>query len=180
MKQSADTIEIRDSIRSIPGWPIEGVIFRDITTLMQNPDINRKATDIFFDRYKKMDIDKVVGIDARGFVFGAILAHQLHVGFVPVRKKGKLPHKTISESYSLEYGKDTLEIHEDAIVKGERVVIMDDLIATGGTIGATVKLVEKIGGVIVECAFVVELPDLNGRKRLNGHKLFSIVEFEGD
>jgi len=180
MKQSADTIEIRDSIRSIPGWPIEGVIFRDITTLMQNPDINRKATDIFFDRYKGMDIDKVVGIDARGFVFGAILAHQLHVGFVPVRKKGKLPHKTISESYSLEYGKDTLEIHEDAIVKGERVVIMDDLIATGGTIGATVKLVEKIGGVIVECAFVVELPDLNGRKSLNGHKLFSIVEFEGD
>lgn len=180
MKQSADTIEIRDSIRSIPGWPIEGVIFRDITTLMQNPDINRKATDIFFDRYKEMDIDKVVGIDARGFVFGAILAHQLHVGFIPVRKKGKLPHKTISESYSLEYGKDTLEIHEDAIIKGERVVIMDDLIATGGTIGATVKLVEKIGGVIVECAFVVELPDLNGRKRLNGHKLFSIVEFEGD
>jgi len=180
MKQSADTIEIRDSIRSIPGWPIEGVIFRDITTLMQNPDINRKATDIFFDRYKGMDIDKVVGIDARGFVFGAILAHQLHVGFVPVRKKGKLPHKTISESYSLEYGEDTLEIHEDAIVKGERVVIMDDLIATGGTIGATVKLVEKIGGVIVECAFVVELPDLNGRKKLNGHKLFSIVEFEGD
>ncbi|MBI9089079.1 MAG: adenine phosphoribosyltransferase [Desulfobacterium sp.] len=173
-------MDIKSSIRSIPGWPIEGVIFRDITTLMQNPDTNRKATDIFFDRYKNMDIDKVVGIDARGFVFGAILAHQLHVGFIPVRKKGKLPHKTISESYSLEYGQDTLEIHEDAIKKGERVVIMDDLIATGGTIGATVKLVEKIGGSIVECAFVVELPDLNGREKLNGHKIFSIVEFEGD
>jgi len=173
-------MDIKSSIRSIPGWPIEGVIFRDITTLMQDPDANRKATDAFFDRYKNMDIDKVVGIDARGFVFGAILAHQLHVGFVPVRKKGKLPHKTISESYSLEYGQDTLEIHEDAIKKGERVVIMDDLIATGGTIGATVKLVEKIGGSIVECAFVVELPDLNGRERLNGHKIFSIVEFEGD
>ena len=173
-------MDIKSSIRSIPGWPIEGVIFRDITTLMQDPDANRKTTDIFFDRYKNMDIDKVVGIDARGFVFGAILAHQLHVGFVPVRKKGKLPHKTISESYSLEYGQDTLEIHEDAIKEGERVVIMDDLIATGGTIGATVKLVEKIGGSIVECAFVVELPDLNGREQLNGHKIFSIVEFEGD
>ncbi len=173
-------MDIKNNIRSIPGWPIEGVTFWDLTTLMQNPDANRKATDIFFDRYKNMDIDKVVGIDARGFVFGAILAHQLHVGFVPVRKKGKLPHKTISESYSLEYGQDTLEIHEDAIEKGERVVIMDDLIATGGTIGATVKLVEKIGGNIVECAFVVELPDLNGREKLNGHKMFSIVEFEGD
>jgi adenine phosphoribosyltransferase len=171
---------IKNSIRSIPGWPIKGVTFRDITTLMQDPDINRKTTDIFFERYKDMAIDKVVGIDARGFVFGAILAHQLHVGFVPVRKKGKLPHRTISESYSLEYGQDTLEIHEDAIKKGERVVIMDDLIATGGTIGATVKLVEKIGGHIVECAFVVELPDLKGRSRLNGHSIFSIVAFEGD
>ena len=171
---------IKNSIRSIPDWPIKGVTFRDITTLMQDPEVNRKTTDIFFDRYKSMAIDKVVGIDARGFVFGAILAHQLHVGFVPVRKKGKLPHKTISESYSLEYGQDTLEIHEDAIKKGERVVIMDDLIATGGTIGATVKLVEKIGGIIVECAFVVELPDLKGRSQLNGHRIFSIVEFEGD
>ena len=171
---------IKSSIRSIPDWPIKGVTFRDITTLMQDPDINRKTTDIFFDRYKGMAIDKVVGIDARGFVYGAILAHQLHVGFVPVRKKGKLPHKIISESYSLEYGQDTLEIHEDAIKKGERIIIMDDLLATGGTIGAAVKLVEKIGGIVVECAFVVELPDLKGRSQVDGHSIFSLVKFEGD
>ncbi len=173
-------MELKETIRSIPGWPIEGVIFRDLTTLMQDPDAFRESCDILIDRYKDKELDKIVGIDARGFVFGAVLAYQLGIGFVPVRKKGKLPHTTIQESYSLEYGEDTLEIHEDAIEKGEKVVIVDDLIATGGTVGATVKLVNKLGVDLIECAFIVELPDLNGRAQIPGCNVFSITEFDGD
>ena len=173
-------MDLKETIRSIPGWPIEGVIFRDITTLMQRPDAFKEACDVFHERYKDKGIDKVVGIDARGFVFGAVLAYQLNVGFVPVRKKGKLPYNTIEESYSLEYGQDTLEIHEDALEKGEKVVIIDDLIATGGTVSATVKLVEQLGAEILECGFIVELPDLKGREKIKGQKVFSITEFEGD
>ncbi len=173
-------MQLKDSIRSIKDWPIKGVIFRDVTTLMQNPEAFRKSCDILYDRYKGSNLDKIVGIDARGFVFGAVLAYKLGIGFVPVRKKGKLPFNTIEESYSLEYGKDTLEIHEDAVEEGEKVVIVDDLIATGGTIGATVKLVKRLGADIVECAFVVELPDLNGREKIQGHKIYAITEFEGE
>ncbi|MCG8619657.1 MAG: adenine phosphoribosyltransferase [Desulfobacterales bacterium] len=173
-------MDLKETIRSIPGWPIEGVIFRDLTTLMQDPEAFRESCDILVNRYKDQDIDKIVGIDARGFVFGAVLAYKLGIGFVPVRKKGKLPYKTIQESYSLEYGEDTLEIHEDAIEKGERVVIVDDLIATGGTVGATVKLVNQLGAQLIECAFVVELPDLNGRAQIPGVEVFAITEFEGE
>ena len=171
---------IKSKVRSIPDWPIKGVIFRDITTLLQDPLVHREICDIFYNRYANENIDKIVGIDARGFLFGSVLAYKLDVGFVPVRKNGKLPYKTISESYTLEYGEETIEIHEDAIEKGERVVIVDDLMATGGTITAAANLVEKLGGVIVECSFVVELPDLNGREKLGNHKVFSIIEFEGD
>ncbi len=173
-------MDLKKTIRSIPGWPIEGVIFRDLTTLMQDPEAFRESCDILYDRYKTMDIDKIVGIDARGFVFGAVLAYKLGIGFVPVRKKGKLPYKTIQESYSLEYGEDTLEIHEDALAKDDNVIVVDDLIATGGTIGATVKLVRKLGANVIECAFIVELPDLNGRQHIEGCDVFSITEFEGD
>ncbi len=173
-------MDIKETIRSIPGWPIEGVIFRDITTLMQDPAAYKESCDILYDRYKDKGIEKIVGIDARGFVFGAVLAYQLGIGFVPVRKKGKLPWKTIQESYSLEYGEDTLEMHEDALEKGEKVVIVDDLIATGGTVGATAKLVEKLGADIVECAFIVELPDLKGREQISGIPVFAITEFEGE
>lgn len=173
-------MDLKETIRSIPGWPIEGVIFRDLTTLMQDPDAFRESCDILYERYKDQNIDKIVGIDARGFVFGAVLAYKLGIGFVPVRKKGKLPWKTIEESYSLEYGEDTLEMHEDAVEKGEKVIIVDDLIATGGTVGATVKLVEKLGADIIELAFIVELPDLNGRAQIPGYKVFSITEFEGE
>ena len=173
-------MDLKQTIRSIPGWPIEGVIFRDITTLMQDKDAYRQACDLMFERYKDLKIDKIVGIDARGFVFGAVLAYKLGIGFVPVRKKGKLPWKTIQETYSLEYGTDTLEVHEDAVEKGEKIVIVDDLIATGGTVGATVKLMEKLGAQIIECAFVVELPDLKGREQIKGHKVFSLTEFEGE
>ena len=173
-------MNLKETIRSIPGWPIETVTFRDLTTLMQNPEAYRETCDIFYNRYKDMQIDKIVGIDARGFVFGAVLAYQLNVGFIPVRKKGKLPYKTVSKSYTLEYGEAILELHRDAIETGERVLIIDDLMATGGTIAATADLVEQLGGEIVECAFVVELPELKGREQIKQYKIFSIVEFEGE
>jgi adenine phosphoribosyltransferase len=148
--------------------------------LMQDPAAFRESCDILYNRYKDMGIDKIVGIDARGFVFGAVLAYKMGIGFVPVRKKGKLPCKTIQETYSLEYGSDTLEIHEDAIEKGEKIIIVDDLIATGGTVGATVKLVGKLGADLIECAFIVELPDLKGREKIPGCKVFAITQFEGE
>ncbi|MGD8290128.1 MAG: adenine phosphoribosyltransferase [Desulfobacterales bacterium] len=171
---------IKGKVRSIPDWPIKGVIFRDITTLLLDPLAFKKICTIFYDRYVNEKIDKIVGIDARGFLFGSVLAYNMQIGMVPIRKSGKLPYKTISESYTLEYGEEVIEIHEDAIQKGERIVIIDDLMATGGTISAAANLVEKLGGEIVECAFVVELPDLNGRQKLGHRSVFSIVEFEGD
>jgi 5'-methylthioadenosine phosphorylase len=171
---------IKGKVRSIPDWPIKGVIFRDITTLLQDPLAFKEICSIFYKRYAKEKIDKIVGIDARGFLFGAVLAYELGIGFIPIRKKGKLPYKTNSLSYSLEYGEETIEIHEDAIQKGERVVIIDDLMATGGTISAAANLVDKLGGNIVECAFVIELPDLKGREKLGNRKVFSIIAFEGE
>jgi len=173
-------MDLKKTIRTVPHWPIEGVMFRDITTLMQDPKAFREACDQFYDRYKDMEIDKVVGIDARGFIFGSVLAYKLDVGFVPVRKKGKLPYSTISAKYTLEYGSNEVEMHQDAIEKEEKVLIVDDLMATGGTIAAAIELVEKLGGDILECAFVVELPDLKGREKIPDHKVFSLTEFEGD
>jgi adenine phosphoribosyltransferase len=173
-------IDLKNAIRSIPDFPIEGIIFRDITTLMQDPAAFGEACNQFYERYKDEKIDKIVGIDARGFVFGAVLAYLLKVGFVPVRKKGKLPFEAISEKYSLEYGTAEIEIHKDSISKGERIVIVDDLIATGGTVAAAIKLVEKLGGEIVECAFVVELPDLKGRDLIKDKKIFTLIKFEGE
>jgi len=155
-------------------------MFRDITTLLQDPGAFRKACDLFYERYRDMDLDKVVGIDARGFIFGSVLAYKLNTGFVPIRKKGKLPYKTVSESYTLEYGTSVVEIHEDAIRKGERVLIMDDLIATGGTISAATRLVDRLGGIIVECAFLVGFPDLKGRELIQNYKIFTLTEFEGE
>ena len=171
---------IKSKVRSIPDWPIKGVIFRDITTLLLDPPAFKQICTIFYDRYVNEKIDKIVGIDARGFLFGSVLAYKLGIGMVPIRKNGKLPYNTISESYTLEYGEEVIEIHEDAIQKGERVVIIDDLMATGGTISAAANLVEKLGGEIFECSFVLELPDLNGREKLGNRPVFSIVEFEGD
>lgn len=171
---------IKSKVRSIPNWPITGVIFRDITTLLQDPKAYQAICSIFYNRYVNERVDKVVGIDARGFLFGSVLAYELGIGFVPIRKKGKLPYKTISESYTLEYGEATIEIHEDAINKSDRVVIVDDLMATGGTIAASAALVEKLGGDILECAFVIELPDLKGRQKLGNRNCFAIIEFEGE
>jgi adenine phosphoribosyltransferase len=171
---------IKNKVRSIPNWPIKGVIFRDITTLLQDPKAFKEICQIFFNRYVNEKVDKIVGIDARGFLFGSVLAVELGIGFVPIRKKGKLPYKTISESYTLEYGEETIEIHEDAIDRGDRIVIIDDLMATGGTIAASAALVEKLGGDILECAFVIELPDLKGREKMGDRNLFAILEFEGE
>lgn len=173
-------MSIKEKIRTVSHWPVKGVMFRDITTLLQDPEAFQEVCDAFYNRYKDIKIDKIVGIDARGFIFGSVLAYKLKVGFVPVRKKGKLPYKTISVEYSLEYGKDVIEIHEDAIKKGDQVLIVDDLIATGGTIAATVQLVEKLGGQIIECAFVIDLPDLKGREKIKGYKVFALTEFEGE
>ncbi len=173
-------MSIKEKIRTVPNWPIEGVMFRDITTLIQDPEGLREACDTLYDRYKDMKIDKVVGIDARGFIFGAVLAYKLNIGFIPVRKKGKLPYKTIEAAYTLEYGDNVVEMHEDAIEKGEKIIIVDDLIATGGTIAAAVKLVEELGGDILELAFIIELPDLNGREKIEGYNIFTLTEFEGE
>jgi len=173
-------MNLKETIRTVPNWPIEGVMFRDITTLTQNSQALREACDIFYERYKDMNIGKIVGIDARGFIFGAVLAYKLGIGFVPVRKKGKLPYKTISATYSLEYGEDTVEMHVDAIKKGERVVIVDDLIATGGTLSAATQLVEQLEGDIVECAIIIDLPDLKGKDKIKDYKVFTLMEFEGE
>ncbi|MEW5735027.1 MAG: adenine phosphoribosyltransferase [Thermodesulfobacteriota bacterium] len=173
-------MNLAEKIRTVPDWPIPGVMFRDITTILSDPEAFREAMNRLYSRYREMEVDKIVGIDARGFIFGSVLAHMMEVGFVPVRKTGKLPHRTIQASYSLEYGKDVVEMHEDAITVGERVVIVDDLIATGGTASAAVHLVEQLGGKVVECAFVVELPDLNGREKIGNHRVFSLCSFDGD
>ncbi len=173
---------IRSLIRTVPHYPKEGVMFRDITTLLKDPVGFRLMIDELVNRYSGMTIDKVAGIEARGFIIGAALAYQLGVGFVPIRKKGKLPSETVGHDYELEYGTDRIEIHLDAIGKGEPVLLVDDLIATGGTAEAGAHLINQVGGKVVECCFVMDLPDLGGRTRLEaaGHSVFSLCEFEGD
>ena len=159
---------VQDYIRTIVDFPHEGIMFRDVTTLFSDPRGFRMAIDQMLLPYAGLAIDKVIGLEARGFILGGAIAHQLTKGFVPVRKKGKLPGTTISEEYQLEYGQAVVEIHDDAIQPGERVLLVDDLLATGGTAEAGIKLVERLGGQIIGCAFVVDLPDLGGRARLEG------------
>jgi 5'-methylthioadenosine phosphorylase len=177
---SRDTEIIRESITDIPNWPKQGIIFRDITSLMQNKEAMKKTIEILVNRYKNKQIDVIAGIESRGFIFGAILAERLGVDFVPIRKKGKLPRDKISQEYELEYGTDTVEIHSDAIKPGQKVLVIDDLIATGGTALAGCQLIEKLQGQIIEVAFVIELPDLRGREKLARYKIYSIVKFEGE
>ena len=174
-------MDIKSLIRTIPDFPKPGVMFRDITTLLKNTEGFRSTIDQLVAKYRGVKIDKVAGIESRGFIIGAALAYHLKAGFVPIRKKGKLPGENFGHDYELEYGTDRLEIHTDAILKGEKVLLVDDLIATGGTAVATVKLIGKTGGRIVGCAFVVDLPDLGGRKRLEklGHSVVALCEFEG-
>ncbi|MBS3115435.1 adenine phosphoribosyltransferase [Candidatus Woesearchaeota archaeon] len=173
---------IKSKIRTIPHWPKQGVMFRDITTLLKDKEGYNRMIELLAKRYEKMNIDFVAGIESRGFITGSVLAHRLEVGFIPIRKPGKLPAETVSEEYQLEYGKDKIEIHKDAISKGSKVLLVDDLIATGGTALAACSLIRKLGGEIVECSFIVDLPDLGGKKKLEeaGYKVFNIVEFEGD
>ena len=159
---------VRDYIRTIPDFPHDGILFRDVTTLFADPRGFRMAIDQMLHPYAGLNIDKVVGLEARGFILGGAIAHQLSVGFVPIRKKGKLPGATLSQDYKLEYGEATVEIHDDAITQGETILLVDDLLATGGTAEAGIRLVEKLGGKILSCAFIVDLPDLGGRKRLEG------------
>lgn len=175
-------MSIKSHIRTIKNYPIKGVMFRDITTLLNNSEGFRAAIDEFVDRYKDIKIDKIVAIESRGFIIAAPLAYLLNVGLVLIRKPGKLPSKTIDQDYELEYGTDRIEVHMDAINKGDKVLIVDDLIATGGTAEATVKLVKKMRGEIIECCFVIDLPDIGGRARLEnmGQKVFALCEFEGE
>ena len=176
----ARKLDLKKSIRDIPDFPKPGILFRDVTTLIQNKDAFKKAVDLLSGKYKGKGFDKVVAVEARGFIFGAAIAHKIGAGFVPVRKKGKLPYKTISTTYTLEYGTDTLEIHKDAITPGEKVLIIDDLLATGGTVGAVTDLVSQLGGKIGGIAFVIELVDLKGKEKLKNYPVFSLIKFKGE
>ncbi|MBA3039232.1 MAG: adenine phosphoribosyltransferase [Alphaproteobacteria bacterium] len=174
-------LELASSIRSIPDYPKPGIIFRDITTLLGNPRAFRRAVDELVQPYAGLKVGKVAGMEARGFILGGALAHQLSAGFVPIRKKGKLPHETVSIAYSLEYGVDEMEMHIDAVEPGEKVILCDDLIATGGTAVGAVQLLRKLGADVVSACFVIDLPDLGGRQKLEalGVEVRTLVEFSG-
>jgi adenine phosphoribosyltransferase len=170
-------MELATLIRDVPDFPIEGIMFKDITTLIRDEDAFREVIDWMTDQYADSRIDCVVAVEARGYIFGAPLAYKLGVGFVPIRKPGKLPAKTISESYELEYGTNALEIHEDGIEPGQRVLVIDDLLATGGSARAAVNLVERLGGEIIGVAFLVELDFLHGRAKLEGYDVLSLIHY---
>ena len=175
-----DIATIRHVIRDIPNFPKPGIVFKDITPLLGNGPLFKRTIDIFADRYRSQRLDKVLGIESRGFIIGAALAYQLGAGFCIVRKPGKLPYETHKTSYALEYGTDTLEIHTDAISQNARVVIADDLLATGGTAAATAELVTRLGGTVVECAFVIELAFLKGRDRVKPYEVFSLLQYDSE
>ena len=170
-------MKLEDKIRDVPDFPIRGVLFKDITTLLQDADAYHLAIDSMVERFKGQDIDIVVGMESRGFVLAAPMAYLLGAGLVPVRKLGKLPAETVRAEYSLEYGTNTLEMHKDAIQPGERVLVVDDLLATGGTTQATVKLVEQVGGKVVAIAFLIELTFLRGREKLKGYDIFAEIKY---
>ena len=173
--------DIAKLIRTIPNYPKEGIMFRDITTLLKDPQGFKTTIDMLVAKYKDCEFDYIAGIEARGFILGAALAYALNKGFIPVRKKGKLPGKTITQSYDLEYGSDTIEIHDDCLHQGAKVLLIDDLIATGGTAIGAITLIEKAGGKVFETAFVVDLPELGGASKIKnlGHKVYSLCAFEG-
>jgi len=177
MENSQDLASV---IRSVPDFPKKGIVFRDITTLLKDKDAFRRYIDICFERYKDQRIDKVVGIESRGFIGGGALAYRLGAGFVPVRKPGKLPAEKIRQEYQLEYGSDAVELHSDAVMPGDRVLLIDDLLATGGTIEAACKLVEQLGAKIVGLTFLIELSFLQPRKRLSKYEIFSLISYESE
>lgn len=170
-------MDFKSFIRDVPNFPKEGVIFKDITLLLQNPNALKETTSALFELLEGQKIDKVVGIESRGFIFGPLLAQKLNAGFVPIRKPGKLPSETLSETYDLEYGTDTLEIHFDAIKKGDKVLVHDDVLATGGTANAACKLIERLGGVIVQCNFLIELTFLNGVSKVEDYPVKSLMKY---
>ena len=169
--------DLKSYIRDIPGFPKEGIVFKDITPLLKDGKKFKEAVDLIADKFKDKKIDVVLNVEARGFIFGATVAYRLGAGIVPIRKKGKLPYKTVSATYALEYGTDTLEMHEDALKPGMRVLIVDDLLATGGTAKATAELVEKVGGKIIGFAFLIELAFLKGRENLKNYDIFSLIKY---
>lgn len=177
----AQSKTVQDYIRTIVDFPHEGIMFRDVTTLFADPRGFRMAIDQMLHPYAGLEIDKVVGLEARGFILGGAIAHQLSVGFVPIRKKGKLPGTVISQDYQLEYGEAVVEVHDDAIEAGEKILLIDDLLATGGTAEAGIKLIERLGGEIIGCAFIIDLPELGGRERLEalGMDVHALCEFDG-
>lgn len=175
-KGMGEIMELKDTIRAIEDYPKEGVIFRDITTLLKDKDAFKKSVDEMAAKIDD-DVDKIIGIEARGFIYGAALAYKLNKGFIPVRKPGKLPWDKISESYDLEYGEDSIEMHKDAIEPGEKIVIVDDLLATGGTAEACLKLVRSLKGEVSSIVFLAELEDLNGREILKGEKVLSVIKY---
>ena len=170
--------ELKKIVREVPGFPKEGILFYDITTLLKDGKAFAKAVDALRERYEGKPIDAVVAIEARGYIFGPAMAYRLGVGFVPMRKPGKLPAETIRETYDLEYGTDTIEMHEDAVEAGQKILVVDDLLATGGTAAAACRLVEKAGGQVVECCFLIELSFLNGRDKLGSREVFSLLKYD--
>src|SRR3989338_5190351 len=171
-------MDIKSKIRTIPHWPKQGVMFKDITTLLQDPAAFRYSIRRMLDYCEGMQIDAVASAESRGFIFGAVLAHEMHAGFVPLRKPGKLPHKTIRQEFETEYSTDAFEIHEDAIEPGDKVLIVDDLLATGGTVEAAVKLIEKLGGSVEGISFLIELSFLNGREKIKDYDVFSLINYD--
>jgi adenine phosphoribosyltransferase len=172
--------DLKQYIRDVPDFPKKGIIFKDITTLLKNPVALKSTLDILYDKVNDLKIDKVVGIEARGFIFGAMLAEKLNAGFVPLRKPGKLPAAVFKQTYELEYGTDTIEIHKDAISKGDRVLLHDDLLATGGTSKAACDLIEKIGGNVIQTLFIMELAFLGGREKLKNYKVDSLINYSAE
>ncbi|AOV07636.1 adenine phosphoribosyltransferase [Sporosarcina ureilytica] len=170
-------MNLKDYVTVVPDYPKEGITFKDITTIMDNGEAYKFATDEIVKYAQELNTDLIVGPEARGFIIGCPVAYALEIGFAPVRKPGKLPRETVSVDYDLEYGQDTLTIHSDAIKPGQRVLIVDDLLATGGTIGATIALVEKLGGIVVGCAFIIELSYLNGRDKLKGYDMRALITY---
>ncbi len=170
-------MDFKSYIRDIPDWPKPGVIFRDITPLLRDPVVFKASIDALADHYRSASIDLVISVEARGFIFGGALAYALGAGFVPARKPGKLPWMKIKVEYSLEYGTDAIEMHQDAIVKGQRVLVFDDVLATGGTIAATIQLVNALGGIVVGSAFLADLTFLHGANRLKGYETFSLIQY---